>query len=151
MLASLSENKKILHLNQSIQNLKLDIDANSFTANTQVRKQQSTHVEAFFKSLEQRHNDEAAYETLALYNVAQTSNCLNAQNNVGHVLTTMKVIKTSVKQSKRLGPANSDTNARHQPLEVVFSSVCDRRTALTNAPLLNGWGAFAKKHSRKNC
>ena len=116
---------------------------------TQVPQQQSTLVEAFNKSLEQGNYDKLADETLVLHTVPETSNGLSAKHNVEYVLTTLKVAETSIKQRKGLGSPNTD-NARLRPLELVLSSVFDRRTALANALLLKGSGIFAKKLSRKD-
>ena len=81
----------------------------------------------------------------------QTSNGRNGKNNVEYVLTTPQVAKTCIKQTKGLGPANTDNNARPWPLEGVLASIFDRRTALANDPLFKGSGTFAKKRlSRKD-
>ena len=118
MLANLSENNRtLLHLKQSIQNLKPDFAANSSTDVT-CMQQPSTLVEAFTKSLEQKGYDKVAVETFVFHKVFETSNRLNTKSEVEHVL---KVAKTSIKQFKCLGPTNTDNNARPRPLEVVLS------------------------------
>lgn len=141
LLERITENSNVLnHLNQSIVNLR-KADTLSETETVPI---QPKLIDAVTKSLEQRDYDKEADVTLVFYNVPEHDSN-TSPTDIDKVLATLKVPSDKIKQRKRLGPANTDKNARPRPLEIVLTTVFDRRAALSNAPLLKGSGVFVKR------